>query len=322
MSDVFLIAEHKDGEVKRVTLEILGELLRQGCDPELVIVGAPEVEKISNALGNKGATRVTSLENEALNQYSTEGFSNALYHYLSSKNPKAIITGATPQGKDFLPRLAAKFSAGIATDCVEFTFNDGSFVVRRPVYAGKTSKQVSFVNGPALFSVRPNVLPSPEDTGKQAQIEKIKAEAGIIRAKILEVQASETKKVDLTEADIIISGGRSLKSADNFKIIFDAADAIGAAAGASRAAVDAGYAPHNMQVGQTGKTVSPKLYIACGISGAIQHLAGMRTSKRIVAINKDPEAPIFSKADYGIVGDLFEIVPLLTEEFKKLKAQS
>ncbi|MCB0418239.1 MAG: electron transfer flavoprotein subunit alpha/FixB family protein [Bdellovibrionaceae bacterium] len=322
MSDIFLVAEHKDGELKRVTLEILGELITQGVQPEVLVVGAPDVQKLAGALGAKGAEKVISLESPALSQYTTEGYANALFQYLSTKSPKAVIAGATPQAKDFLPRLAAKLQAGMANDCVEFNIKGAPITVRRPVYAGKTSKQVSFVSGPAVFSVRPNVLPLPADAQKSPQVENISTDPGNVRAKLVEVQASATKKLDLTEADIIISGGRSLKSADNFKLIFDAADAIGAAAGASRAAVDAGYAPHDMQVGQTGKTVSPKLYIACGISGAIQHLAGMRTSKVIVAINKDPEAPIFSKADYGIVGDLFEVVPQLTEEFKKLRAQS
>ncbi len=173
-----------------------------------------------------------------------------------------------------------------------------------------------------MISVRPNVLPVGGGAAKAAHVEKENADVGEIRTQLLEVLGGTSKKVELTEADIIISGGRSLKSAENFKILFDCASVIGAAVGASRAAVDAGYAPHDMQVGQTGKTVSPKLYIACGISGAIQHLAGMRTSKVIVAVNKDPEAPIFQKADYGLVADLFEVVPLLTEEFRKLKAAS
>lgn len=314
---VYLIAEHKDNQIKRVTFEILGELLKQGADPTVLLVGN-NVSGLASALGDNGAGKVACLESADLAQYSTEGYANAIHAYLSTKSPQVIVCGATQQGKDFLPRVAAKFGAGIAADCLEFKVAGGKATIRRPVYAGKCSKSVTF-NGVACFSVRPNVLAMAAPTKKTAEVEKVAANIGTVRAKITNVVQAEVKKVDLTEADIIISGGRSLKNAENFKILQDCAATIGAAVGASRAAVDAGYAPHSMQVGQTGKTVSPKLYIACGISGAIQHLAGMRTSKVIVAINKDPEAPIFTKADYGIVGDLFEIVPKLTEEFKKLK---
>lgn len=317
---VYLIAEHKEGQVKRVTLEILGELLKQGSDPTVLVLGAQN-QGITDALGGGGASKVVFLESAELAQYSTEGYANAVHAYLSQHSPKVIAAGATSQGKDFLPRLAAKFAVGIAADCTEFKLAGDKVTVTRPVYAGKCTKNVDFQATPAVFSVRPNVIAMGTPAKKTAQVEKIAATVGQIRAKVTNVAQSGAKKVDLTEADIIISGGRSLKNAENFKILQDAASVIGAAVGASRAAVDAGYAPHDMQVGQTGKTVSPKLYIACGISGAIQHLAGMRTSKVIVAINKDPEAPIFTKADYGIIGDLFEVVPLLTEELKKLKAQ-
>ncbi len=321
MSEVVLVGEVKDGHLKRVTHELLGECVRQGVEPTVVLLGQGLADSLKDELGAHGASKVVFLEHEALKQYTTEGYANALHAFLASRGPSAIITGATSQGKDFLPRLAAKFGVGIAVDCTEFKLSGGAATVRRPVYAGKCSKSVSFTKGPAVFSVRPNVL--PVGTGaKTATVEKVAANPGNIRAKLVEIQASGAKKVELTEADIIISGGRSLKSADAFKILHEAAEPVGAAVGASRAAVDAGYAGHDMQVGQTGKTVSPKLYIACGISGAIQHLAGMRTSKVIVAINKDPEAPIFSKADYGIVGDLFEVVPLLSTELKALKAKS
>jgi electron transfer flavoprotein alpha subunit len=319
---IYLVGEHKDGQLKRVTSEILGELVKQGTAPVVVLLGASGLDALAADIGKKGAAKVVCLESPALETYTTEGYANALHAYLSTQGPAAIVTGATSQGKDFLPRLAAKFETGFAGDCTELKVNGGKVTVRRPVYAGKCSKQVEFLKAPAVFTVRPNVLPPAADKGTSAPVEKVAAQPGDIRAKLTQVLGGTSKKVDLTEADIIISGGRSLKSSDNFKILNDCAEVIGAAVGASRAAVDAGYAPHDMQVGQTGKTVSPKLYIACGISGAIQHLAGMRTSKVIVAINKDPEAPIFQKADYGVVGDLFEIVPLLTEEFKKLKAHS
>lgn len=322
MASVFLIAEHNDGQVKKVTYEIFGELQKQGADTVVVLVGAPGTDALAAQLGSHGITKVVALEHDALKTYSTEGFANALHDYLAKQSPAAVTMGATAQGKDLLPRLAAKFKVGIAGDCVSFTAAGGQWAARRPVYAGKCSKNVEFLKSPAVFSVRPNVLPLPAPTAKTPEVQKAAGNPGNIRAKIVNVVASGEKKIDLTEADIIISGGRSLKSADNFKILREAAAVIGAAVGASRAAVDAGFAPHDMQVGQTGKTVSPKLYIACGISGAIQHLAGMRTSKIIVAINKDPEAPIFQRADYGIVGDLFEVVPHLTEALKQLKAHS
>lgn len=322
MAEVALIGEVKDGHLKRVTYEILGELLRQGVEPTVVIPGSGLSDVLKDELGKHGAGKVVFLEHDGLKQYTTEGYANAIHAYLSSKSPSAVITGATSQGKDFMPRIAAKFGVGFAGDCTELKANGGSFTVRRPVYAGKCSKAVTFTQGPAVFTVRPNVMAVSTSHAKTANVERAAANPGNIRAKLVDIQASASKKVELTEADVIISGGRSLKSADNFKILFDAAGPIGAAVGASRAAVDAGFAPHDMQVGQTGKTVSPKLYIACGISGAIQHLAGMRTSKVVVAINKDPEAPIFTKADYGIVGDLFEVVPVLAQELKALKSKS
>lgn len=318
----YLIAEHKDGKIKRVTLEILSECLRQGNQPTCLLLGTGNLDSAAAELGKYGASKVVILENPAFESFTNEGLANALHAYLSKQSPSVILTGASWQGKEVLPRLAAKFNVGLAADCIEFKLSGSSATVRRPVFAGKCSQGISFTASPAVFSVRPNVLSLGEAKGNTPQVEKVTAEMGQVRAKVTQVLSSGEKKIDLTEADIIISGGRSLKSADNFKILSDCAATVGAAVGASRAAVDAGYAPHDMQVGQTGKTVSPKLYVACGISGAIQHLAGMRTSKVIVAINKDPEAPIFQKADYGLVCDLFEAVPLLTEELKKLKAHS
>lgn len=319
MSDVFLIVEQHGGEVKRSSLELLSEFKRQGATPVCLVPGDSGAEATATVLGEHGAQKVVCLVNDQLKDYTTEGYTNALHGFLKDQTVGVLACAATAQGKDLLPRLAARLDAGLAADCVEFG-NSGGWWVRRPVYAGKCSKKVTWTGGPAVFSVRPNTF-AEEQSGGSAEKETVNADVGTIRGTLVEVMASQKKTVDLTEADIIISGGRSLKSEENFKIIFDCAEAAGAAAGASRAAVDAGYAPPDMQVGQTGKTVSPKLYIACGISGAIQHLAGMRTSKVIVAINTDPEAPIFSKADYGIVGDLFTVVPLLTEELKALKAQ-
>lgn len=313
---IFVIAEHKDGKLKRVTAEILAEFQRQAQEATTLVLGSGDLSGVTADLAAAGAAQIVVLESADLKDYSTEGYANAAHAYLATQAPDVVAAGG--QGKDFMPRLAAKFGVGIANDCTGFTVTGEKVTVRRPIFAGKCSKGVEFLKIPALFTLRPNVV-SASAIAKTPKTEKVVAAPGSIRTKVVEVLAATTKKVELTEADIIISGGRSLKSADNFKILHECAAVVGAAVGASRAAVDAGFAPHDMQVGQTGKTVSPKLYIACGISGAIQHLAGMRTSKVIVAINKDPEAPIFQRADYGIVGDLFEVVPLLTAELKKLK---
>ncbi|MBC75774.1 MAG: hypothetical protein CME64_07145 [Halobacteriovoraceae bacterium] len=220
-----------------------------------------------------------------------------------------------------MPRLATQFDAGLASDVVNFIFEGDNFSATRPLFAGKCLAKVE-IQGPKphFVSVRPNALGMPESpAGGSAEAAEASVDAGNIRAAIKEIIASASEKADLTEANIIISGGRAMKNSENFSILHECAEVIGATVGASRAAVDSGYASPDMQVGQTGKTVSPSLYIACGISGAIQHLAGMRTSKVIVAINSDPDAPIFTKADYGIVGDLFKIVPILTEELKKIQ---
>ena len=219
-----------------------------------------------------------------------------------------------------VPRLATKFDAGMASDCVNFLFEGDQFHGTRPLFAGKCLAKVTLQGPkPHFVTVRPNALGMPESTTAAAgEAAEASVDAGAIRATIKEIIASASEKVDLTEANIIVSGGRAMKNPENFAILDAMADVIGATVGASRAAVDSGYASPDMQVGQTGKTVSPSLYIACGISGAIQHLAGMRTSKVIVAINTDPDAPIFTKADYGIVGDLYKIVPIMTEEFKKI----
>lgn len=314
----FIIAEHANGQLKRVTLEAIAELQRNGIESDTLVIGGGDLSNVTAALEPSGTSKITVLDHPSLSAYSPEGYANAAFAYLSKQSPELIVAGG--QGKDFMPRLAAKFGVGIANDCTAFSVAGGKVTVRRPVYAGKCSKAVEFLKSPVLLTLRPNVF-APQATAKSPAIEKVPIDPGQIRTQVAEVMAAGSKKIELTEADIIISGGRSLGSADNFKILHDCAAVIGAAVGSSRAAVDAGYAPHSMQVGQTGKTVSPKLYIACGISGAIQHLAGMRTSKVIVAINKDPEAPIFQKADYGIVGDLFQVVPQLTEALKKLKAQ-
>ena len=324
MANILIFSETTAPSVKNVTLEILGKLAEGDHTLEVAVI-----DKISSEgkqqLAQYGASRVYSVNGPSLEHYSPEGYVQALRSLIQSKSYDYVFAGATSLGKDFFPRLAGSFDAGMASEVIHFAIENDHFQGTRPLFAGKCLAKVE-IEGPRphFITVRPNALGLPESpVSKEIEEEDIApSDNGNLRAVVKSVLKGTSEKLDLTEANIIVSGGRSLKSAENFKILHDLADVLGATVGASRAAVDSGYAPHAMQVGQTGKTVSPSLYIACGISGAIQHLAGMRTSKVIVAINTDPDAPIFAKADYGIVGDLFEIVPLLTEEFKKLLAQS
>ncbi len=330
---VFLIAEYQlEGEavtVKRVTLEIAAWLMQQKVPFETLFCGGSELAGLLSACsevsqGQLGPQPVV-LAHENLKAYSAEAWSSGLEEYFRKANPEKsaelILTGATSVGRDFLPALAMALKSRLVADATALSKEGEAWSVRKPLYAGKCSCQIRLTTS-SCVSVRPNSLGLPHAAGLAslpAQPARVESLSGVkaSRAILREQKKSATKKRELTEAERIISGGRSLKSADNFQILRDCAEVLHAAVGASRAAVDAGFAPHDMQVGQTGKTVSPILYIACGISGAIQHLAGMRTSKHIIAINTDPAAPIFSRADLGLVGDLFEVVPRLTSALKK-----
>ncbi len=325
MAGIWVFAEHKDKKIKRVVFEILSEAKKIAVskgEPLCAVLFGYGIRDLSSELAAYGAEKIFVVDDEILDSYSNESYSAVLAELARNHQPSIILGGATAMGKDFLPRVAAKLDTGIASDCVSFSVDEeGRVTFRRPVYAGKVLIDVYCDGMPQMATIRPNVLNLAEpDRSRKSEIIEWQVPEGArkIRARIKEIIKGASSRPDLTEARIIVSGGRAMKSADNFKILYDLADLLGAAVGASRAAVDSGYASHDMQVGQTGKTVSPNLYIACGISGAIQHLAGMRTSKCIVAINKDPEAPIFKIADYGIVGDLFKIVPLLTEELRKI----
>ena len=317
MSKVLVFSETNKGNVKPVTLEILGRC--SGQEVEVAVIGDLGYDQVK-VLGEYGAGKVHKLKGDNLDKYSPEGYANALKGFIEAGGYDYVFAGATAAGKDFIPRLATKLDAGLASDCTNFVMDGGTFAGTRPLFAGKCLAKVELQGPkPHFATIRPNALGMPESPSAGAgEAADASVDAGEIRAAIKEIVAAASEKVDLTEANIIVSGGRAMKNPENFKILDELADVIGATVGASRAAVDSGYAPPDMQVGQTGKTVSPSLYIACGISGAIQHLAGMRTSKVIVAINSDPDAPIFTKADYGIVGDLYQVVPLLKEEFKKI----
>lgn len=326
MAKCLVFVEQRDGKLKKSTFELLGASARSGLETHAVIAGANGVGELAKELGAYGASQVHVVENPALAVYTAEAYTAVLIQVIENLKPDVVLASHTPMGRDLMPHVAARIGSGLASDCTSITISGtisgASVSARRPVFAGKATAEVEFMGtGPRLLTVRPNALGIPKaDPSKNAEIQTFPVSFSGLKTKGLSLEkASGSARPDVTEASIVVSGGRAMKNAENFKILEELADVLGAAVGASRAAVDAGYRPHRDQVGQTGKVVSPSLYIACGISGAIQHLAGMRTSKCIVAINTDPEAPIFQVADYRIVGDLFTLVPLLKEEFKKLK---
>lgn len=320
MASVLIVGEHRDGKLKKSSFEIVSKMASLGYEVHVALLGE-SVSGFAGEFGPVGASKVHLIESPELKFYTAEGYTRGVVELAKALKPAAILASHTPTGRDFMPRVAYRLDAGYASDVISVEKDGEKLKVRRPMYAGKATAEVEFTGGVTqVITVRPNALGAVKaDASKQAATEKSSVSVSGLSAKVKEVVVGQSARPDVTEAAIVVSGGRSLKSADNFKIIEELADTVGAAVGASRAAVDAGYRPHRDQVGQTGKVVSPSLYIACGISGAIQHMAGMRTSKVIVAINTDPEAPIFQVADYGIVGDLFQFVPMLKDEFKKLK---
>jgi electron transfer flavoprotein alpha subunit len=321
---VWTIAEQRDGDIRKVTYEIVSEGRRLadalGQELTVVLLGSNIKDKAAE-LGHYGADKVLVAEDARLESYTAGAYVSVISELAKSHEPALLLMGASTQGKDLSARLSGRLGVGMAQDCTAFSIEGGNLVATRPIYAGKAYARVTFENSwPQMATARPNVMSiNGPDASKSAEVidASFSLDDSAIKTKIVDVVKDKSGKVDLTEADKIVSGGRGMKGPENYKILEDLADLIGATVGASRSAVDAGWRPHSDQVGQTGKVVSPNLYIACGISGAIQHLAGMSTSKVIVAINKDPDAPIFQKADYGVVGDLFDVVPALTEEVKK-----
>ncbi|MEK6704663.1 MAG: electron transfer flavoprotein subunit alpha/FixB family protein [Candidatus Poribacteria bacterium] len=320
MAKVLVVAEHRDGRLKKSTFELLYASKTAGNETHAAILGE-NIGDLTKELAYYGAQKIHIAQHAALKFYNAEAYSAIITGIANKLKPDIILASHTPTGRDLMPHMAAKLDIGMASDCTSLEFTASGIRVRRPVYAGKAIAEVEFTGkGPQMATVRPNALGVPKpDTSLTAEVLTESADLGALKTKVIEIMKGNSARPDVTEASTVVSGGRAIKSADNFKILEELADVLGAAVGASRAAVDAGYRPHRDQVGQTGKVVSPSLYIACGISGAIQHLAGMRTSKVIVAINTDQEAPIFQLADYGLVGDLFTIVPLLTQELKKIK---
>jgi electron transfer flavoprotein alpha subunit len=316
MAEILVLVDHLDGEVKKVTLELL-TLARRHGEPAAVWVG-PGYADAKDKLAEYGAAKVYEAADEELTSYVVAPKAELLAQLVADKSPAAVLVPATAEGKEVAGRLAVKIGAGVLTDVVDVS--DG-FTGEHSIFGGAVIAHAKVRTGLPIVAVRPNAV-SPEPapaTPAEEQVSVTLSDAAKA-AKIVErVVQEKGDRPELTEAAIVVSGGRGVGGAENFKIIEELADSIGGAVGASRAATDAGWYPHQFQVGQTGKTVSPQLYIAVGISGAIQHRAGMQTSKTIVAINKDPEAPIFELVDYGVVGDLFQVAPQLTEEIKKRK---
>ncbi len=317
---VFVITEQRDGEFRKVSYEAVseGRRLADGLSTDVTaaVLGSG-IEGIAGELGKYGADKVLVADDAALADYTTDAYTNVLANLIKALDPALIILGATMQGKDLAGRLAARLDAGVAMDCVAINLENGQLTYTRPMFGGKVLAAVEIEGSPQIVAIRPNVM-SIAEASRAGTIEKPAVDVGTVKAAVLEKSMETGDKIELTEADIVVSGGRG--TGGNFSAVEQLAAALGGAVGASRSAVDEGWRPHSDQVGQTGKVVSPTLYVACGISGAIQHLAGMSTSKYIVAINKDPEAPIFSKADFGIVGDLFQMVPAIAEEVKKIKS--
>jgi electron transfer flavoprotein alpha subunit len=319
-SGILVVCDHENGVFKKTAAELLGKASELAAQIGGTVSAFVAGDIDASGLGAYGAATVYQANGSTFNTFNTGPFVRALQAAVEASAPVAILAPASAYNKGALPRLAARLGLGMATECVDLWLDGGALVGCRPQYAGKALTDVHVRSTPGVFSMRPNSFPAPAAGGGTANVVALSVALSETDGKlqVVSTETSAAKVVDLTEAERIVSGGRAVKSAESYdSLIRPLASSIGATPGASRAAVDAGYAPHSHQVGQTGKVVNPALYIACGISGAIQHLAGMRTSRVIVAVNKDAEAPIFKYATYGVIADIFDFCPMLTEEFKR-----
>lgn len=320
---IWAFAEQNDGELRKVSFEVVSaarKVADQLGEEVVAVIAGSSVEGLAGELAKYGADKVVVLEDAKLDKYNSGAYVAAIADVVKANQPTALFVSNTAVGKDLAPRVAERVAAGCASDVVDITVEGGRIVFSRPIYAGKAIAKVAAKTATVVASLRPKVFTAQENA-KAGAVEKsaVNISDADMKAVVKEVQVASAGKVQLNEADIIVSGGRGMGGPENYKLLEELAGQLGAAVGASRAAVDAGWRPHGDQVGQTGKVVSPTLYVAAGISGAMQHLAGMGSSKVIVAINKDPEANIFKVADYGVQEDLFKVVPSVTEEVKKAK---
>lgn len=333
---ILAFVEAKENKFRNSAFEVITETKKLAeelkCEFEVLAIGNAAAEEDAKNLGTYGAAKVNFVNNDELDSkapaggfvYSQTAFAKVVSSFAKNNSCNIIILSATSLGKDIAPRIAVHNDSAICPDCVDIKVDGENIIAKRPVIAGKSYLTLKFNSPNIIITLRPNVFKAHKAGEAQAEVSKVDIGSLGITDKDFKTTVKEIKvsseKLDVAEADVIVSGGRGLRGPENFHLIEDIAKTIGGATGASRAVVDAGWRPHGEQVGQTGKTVSPSLYIACGISGAIQHLAGMSSSKCIVAINKDKDAPIFQIADYGIVGDCFEILPALNDELKKVLA--
>jgi electron transfer flavoprotein alpha subunit len=319
---ILAVAEQRDNKLKKTAFEVTRaarQIADQVSGEVVALVIGENVHESAGALAGFGAQRVLVVEQPQLKLYSTTAYAKIVAEVAKKEQASVVFFAATAIGKDCAPRVAVKLDAGLVADCTSLKVEAGEIVALRPVYAGKSLTEVKITSPSKIFTLRPNVFSAGTEDGTKANVEKVDVSLSEKDFSVAVKEVTQSSgKIDVAEADIIVSGGRGLKGPENFKMIEDLASAFGGAVGASRAVVDAGWRPHDEQVGQTGKTVSPTLYVAVAISGAIQHLAGMSSSKYIVAVNKDKDAPIFQVASYGIVGDAFEVIPALTQEVKKL----
>lgn len=321
---VLVLGEAREGALRNVSYEAIAAAKQISSGGEVVsVLLGDSVGELATELGKYGADRVITVEHPHLKQYTSDGYGQALLAVIEQENPEAIVFGHTALGKDLSPKIASKLQIGLVSDVTSIEGEGDDAVYIRPIYSGKAFEKVKVKDGIEFITIRPNnIAPLAKDDSKSADVSSKSVDITNLRTIIKEVVRKSTEGVDLSEAKVVIAGGRGVKSEEGFAPLKELADVLGGAVGASRGACDADYCDYSLQIGQTGKVVTPDLYIAAGISGAIQHLAGMSNSKIIVAINKDPEANIFKVADYGIVGDLFEVIPMLTEEFKKLKVNA